>query len=591
MTAQNAIGKLRQAETHLSRKEYAQAKKAAEAAAFYLQGKSYDRCVEIVEKANRHARRRLLLFGSLFLPVLLSMIGAFVYFQYVKPIYEKDRYEETLKQVGLEDRPERKIDFLKAYLQDNADSKYAGEIGRELGALQKKLLERQKEEKRLETISAEQSDFYFARSEADILLAQEQFDKALATWTAFSEKYPASMHGGEVSSEIGRIKSQWETRDYEQLARPGNLESERVVSECTAFMERHPESARRNEISTLISEALRRRSEEIRLACGIEDAFDVNSLNNCEDLCAAFVGKFPNSPETETVRTLMEKNRGKIRDKAVLSDLERSEQQLGDRLSEARKLYEESLRREPSDFLKRNIESKLAAIDQKLREQEEWERVRTFARNETADVLKRCDELETYIEKNTRFRSPAEELLGAMASEREEALGRKADLEARKAREDELKRQEQLRIAEEQARKSQYARKIENILNRFGDRFRMIGDEAFVDKKTGLTWYAFDARFFARDCCDYDKAVKFVGDLKNRTSQEWRLPDSTEFFQIKEILAQLAESREEWYWTSKTFAKGWNHCAYVHEVRGASDNQLNRASKELYDCGNAMAVK
>jgi hypothetical protein len=155
----------------------------------------------------------------------------------------------------------------------------------------------------------------------------------------------------------------------------------------------------------------------------------------------------------------------------------------------------------------------------------------------------------------------------------------------------EVERRQKL-AAEKKARAERVQREQEKmtaLLNQSGGRFVANEDGSVRDTVSGLMWVIVDSRADLGNCVNYKTAKKYMANLKTGGHTDWRMPTAAELAGIYKSEPFFPVGGTDWYWTSETFAKGYQKMAKI--VTTKKETVFKRESEKQDSCGSVRAVR
>ncbi|BBO84745.1 hypothetical protein DSCO28_53110 [Desulfosarcina ovata subsp. sediminis] len=510
---------------------------------------------------------KILLFILVLTIVAAAVVGGGTIFHRTQ---KNQRYEQLMADLAVSKELDAQIVLLMQYIKAYPKDGHRTEL-----------------ETRLEVASVEMEKRDYDKTVLSVsqLPIDEKYEKkALSLYTAFLAKYPQSPYVRQINASITGIRQLLGTAYYEDLKRnsPADL-MERYVA-YQEYLDQFPNSAERQSVEQMITElsdAYAGAIEGQMAACETKGKWD-----NCIAECDRFLSVLADKPAAETVRRL----RTVMIDKQELANIVNMAQQVAGDWTKARKAYTDYLERRPDTTQRAALEKRIAAFDDELARQRQWEKMAAYAGDPTRDIFNRVQRLERYIADHGKgpYAAPAINLRERLQADLENAIHEQQMAKKRQqalARQQAENARQQKALQRIQHLQAQVARQLRPVAGRFHDN----GDGTATDRVTGLTWSLLDSTMVLGTCIDYRTAQKYVSQLKTGGHSGWRLPTAGELAAIYKNAPFFPQTETEWYWTSESFARGYHRVVDV--VTTTRETVFQRVSKPEDRCGAVRAVR
>lgn len=292
-------------------------------------------------------------------PLLVASVVALsadVALRFVKTRRIKKEYQSVLAQVDNQQDPRQKIKLLQHFVNSQEQSEYAKNA--------------QEKIKKVRTLFEKQS-FDTVVINADKLLANNDYEKAIRVYREYLKKYPHSLHVAEIKKKITEIVQHIDDRSYHAFVTTAGGDGVERIFSYVQYLEKHPNGKHRGEVNKLIAhmaaEYYRYFEKQITICQNQED------WAQCIQLSDTFIYIYPDhrrANEIKKARTLFQ---DKLKEKKTLANLIQKAEHAGSDYKAARQIYFDYFNSKPDSPLKDKIIIELT----KLQEQEELARLQS----------------------------------------------------------------------------------------------------------------------------------------------------------------------------------------------------------------------
>jgi hypothetical protein len=233
--------------------------------------------------------------------------------------------------------------------------------------------------KEMRTLIEKQS-FETAVINADKLLANNDYEKAVGVYREYLKQYPRSMHAAAIKKKTAEILRQIDDRDYHAFAKTtGGDGVERILS-YVQYLEKYPNGKHRDEVKKLIADMGAEYylffEKQITICQNQED------WEQCIQLSDTFINIYPGHRRANEIKSFLTLFQEKLKEKKTLDNLMQKAERVGSDYQAAKQIYYDYLSSHPDSPLKDKIIIELT----KLKELEELERLQS-AREKIAALL------------------------------------------------------------------------------------------------------------------------------------------------------------------------------------------------------------
>lgn len=535
---------------------------APAAAASVLNIQPTDRYKHLREAQQAPKNHTLRLVGTALLALLMLVAVGMFGFRHLKARQLDQEYRAVLEQVeAIEDHDDKKV-LLQYFISSHDESQY-------VAAAREKIREINN--------AIELHDYEFVTSEAAKLPVDRNYEAAAtALYNQFLEKHPGSPRCSEIQLKISEIPLLIDNVDYAKLKEAVQLDYKNRIEVYLGYLLKHPNGRHRSKVEALLSDM----SEDYygHLMKEIPQCDQSGQWDKCIVLCDNFLKYFKNNYRTTEIENL----KGVMEDKRDVAQLMETVQRLGDKFEAAKKILTGYLEKNPDTSQSARIKEKILKLERNLRENHEWQTVAAYTQNSDYSLPDRINTITHYIQVNPtgRFGRDAQLLLTQLQNDSRALY--QARIEEQRRRQQAQHEQQQKRFEAERARIISQVRKA-------GARFQVVGNDTFIDSKTGLMWCLLDSVSVGGACQDFAAAQKYVSELTTGGHRDWRLPFGSELAELYKTPPFFPGQSAPWYWTTEVFVKGYSKTALV--VTSAREAGFRRQQNDLYECGAVRAVR
>jgi hypothetical protein len=318
--------------------------------------------------------------------VILAAIAFFYVQQHRRLQAEYDSFLQELESVPTE---ERRAEILSAYVISHDTSRYTKDAQKRLDHLRAVIDERQ---------------FEMAKRNAGIMLAKKDYDGAEAIYTQYLSQNPDTIYAAELNKNISEIHALMDEKDYETLVGLSNGNPGTRVGAYRSYLDRHPKGKHREEVKELIQKSSGEYYEHLKKQIVL---FKSNQdWDGCIQTCDEFNKNLQKSQWSDDVAALRTECRSARDAEKDLANLITEAEAKGEDHEAAKQVYLGYLKDHPDSYVKTKIGNGVDDLDQKIKREREWDKLRAYVASEENDVGERISTLEKYVAQN-----PAEKYL------------------------------------------------------------------------------------------------------------------------------------------------------------------------------------
>lgn len=289
--------------------------------------------------------------------VIIIFLGAIIFMRMREPKPVKDEYNRVLLNVKNQQELGKKVKILQDFISSHSQNKFTAKAKEKI--------------KEIDSII-----FQTTMDDADKLLNNNDYEKALALYNKYLVKYPAGNHASIVRQKSAEVSLLIDNRDFDELIKlTQNNNIERIYS-YVQYLEKYPKGQHRDEVEQLVLDM----AEEYYMFFNEE----INTCENQEDwekcfqLCSTYINIYPKYKRTDEISSLRDSFLIKLRDEKTFAKLIKSAEQKGTDYQAARLIYLNYLKSHPDTTLKDKIIDELAKLKEQarlLRLQNETEKI------------------------------------------------------------------------------------------------------------------------------------------------------------------------------------------------------------------------
>jgi tetratricopeptide (TPR) repeat protein len=307
--------------------------------------------------------KRFLKIAATLLVAGAVALGTVVASRIVKARSIKKEYQNVLAQIESQPEPEQKITLLQHFVNAHQQSEYAKNAQDKINEV-RMLFEKQ--------------SFKTVVVNADKLLADNDYEKAMAVYREYLEKYPQSMHVTAIKKKTAEIIQQVDDRDYHAVVKTAGGDGVERILSYVQYLEKYPNGKHRDEVNKLIAdmgaEYYRFFEKQITICQNQED------WEQCIQLSDTFINIYPGHGRANEIKSFIALFQKELQEKKTMDNLMQKAARVGGDYKAARQIYFDYLDSQPDSPLKDKIITELT----KLKKQEELARLQSEREKITA---------------------------------------------------------------------------------------------------------------------------------------------------------------------------------------------------------------
>jgi len=290
-------------------------------------------------------------------------LGTIVALRFVKARSIKKEYQSVLARVENQQDPKQKIQLLQHFVNSHQQNEYAKNA-------QEKINE-------VRTLFEKQS-FKTVVINADKLLANNDYEKAMGIYREYLKKYPRSKHAAAIKKKTAEIVQQIDDRDYHAFVKTAGGDGVERILSYFQYLEKYPNGKHRDEVNKLIAdmaaEYYRFFEKQITICQNQED------WEQCIQLSDTFINIYPGHRRANEIKSFVALFQKQLQEKKTLDNLIQKAERAGSDYKAAKQIYFDYLSSHPDSPLKDKIIIELTM----LKEQEELARLQSEREKITA---------------------------------------------------------------------------------------------------------------------------------------------------------------------------------------------------------------
>lgn len=339
-----------------------------------------DAASHVASSGERKKKRRIVALLAMGGAVILAAVAFFYVLEYRRLQAEYDLFLQEVESVPTE---ERRAEILSAYVISHDTNRYTKDAQERLERLRAVIDERQ---------------FEMAKRNAGIMLTKKDYDGAEAIYTQYLSQNPDTIYATELNKNITEIHGLMDEKDYETLLGLSNGNPATRVGAYRSYLDRHPKGKHREEVKELIQktsgEYYEHFKEQIVLLKSNQD------WDGCIQTCDEFDKNLEKSQWADDVAALRTECRRVHDAEKDLANLMAEAEAKGEDYEAAKQVYLGYLKDHPDSYVKTEIGNRVDGLDQKIKGEGEWDKLRAYVASEENDVGERISALEKYVARN-----------------------------------------------------------------------------------------------------------------------------------------------------------------------------------------------
>ncbi|MBW1859029.1 MAG: DUF1566 domain-containing protein [Deltaproteobacteria bacterium] len=342
---------------------------------------------ELIETASHHLsakqrKKKKLIAAILAAGVALILVTAAGFY-----VFEQRRlnseYQSFLQEVENVPFDEGKVELLKVYVLSNKANKHTKDAQNRINGINANI-----EEHNLET----------AKRDAGMMLEKKDYEKAEAIYQEFLSQHPDTIHANELNRNISEIRDLMDENDYGAAVSLSKSDPKTRVSTYRSYLDKHPEGKHREEVNELMQQTSGAYYEQFKQE--ITHLKANGNWLNCVETCDEFdknLAKSQWADEVKILRAECQKNRT---EDELLAGLIAEVEAKGTDDEAVKQVYLSYLKDHPDSSLETEIRKRVAALDEKIRAEKDWDETIAYVVSEKNKLDQRISRLKKYVAQN-----------------------------------------------------------------------------------------------------------------------------------------------------------------------------------------------
>jgi len=417
----------------------------------------------------------------------------------------------------------------------------------------------------------------------DLPLDSQYHQKAEDIFNGFLERHPESHFRDDISKRLTEID---ELTDDARFGELSDLSQRDYIGQLEASYEyigAYPDGKHRAAVEQFAREALQASYREF--STKIQKCKRKKTWDDCLAICRQYKDSFQRYMNMAPV----DKIEAELLERQALDKLKAETEGADD--ATVRKRYLAFLKTYPDSSERSRLEQRVAEIEKKLSNIDEWQRVQAIGQDTTKSLSHRISVVRRYIDQNPLgpYSIEAENFLWNL--EQQSRAGTTGGSSTRTGKGGTQTAPPETVSTEQDnaARLERLKQKVIADLAKNNGRFVASKNGTVRDGVTGLDWTMLDSSDVMGQCVDYRQAVAYVKQLQDGGHNDWRMPTSAELTSIYQNRPYFPAGTAEWYWSSEVYEKGYQTIANI--VNAKPEAVYRRRTAEVRKCGSVRAVR
>jgi len=417
----------------------------------------------------------------------------------------------------------------------------------------------------------------------DLPLDRHYHQKAEEIFKVFLERHPESHFREDISKRLSEIDELSDDAHFGELSDLSPRDYLGKLKACYEYLGAYPNGRHRAAVEQFARESFQASFREF--STNIQKCKQKKKWDDCLATCKQYRDTFQRYMNMAAV----DKIEAELLEHQALDKLKAETRGADD--ATVRKLYLAFLKSYPDSSQKSRLEQRVAEIEKKLSNIDEWKRVQAIGQDTTKSLSHRISVLRRYIDQNPKgtYLIEAENLLwkleqqsragttGGSTTQTTTGGAQTAPPETASTEQDNAARLESLK------------QKVSADLAKTSGRFVVSKNGTVRDGVSGLDWTMLDSSDVMGQCVDYRQAVAYVRQLQDGGHNDWRMPTSAELTGIYQNSPYFPTGSAEWYWSSEVYEKGYQTIANI--VNARPEAVYRKRTAEVRKCGSVRAVR
>ena len=342
---------------------------------------------ELIETASHHLsakqRKKKELIAAIAggVVVLLLVAGGVFYFLQQRRI--NSEYQSLLQEVENVPYEEGKIELLKVYMLSHKASKHTQDAQNRIQDLETAIEER---------------NFEKAKNDARALVEKKDYEKAVEVYEEYLSQHPNTKHTSELGRTIGEIRKLMDENDYVTILSLSQSDPKTRANAYRSYLDKHPDGKHREAVQGLMQQATAAYYDQFQQE--IADLKADEDWAQCVESCDEFDKNLPKSQWAGEVDRLRSECQNKLTEEKRLADLIAKVEAKGSDDEAVKQVYLFYLNEHPDSSLKSEIQNRIAALDEKIRAEDEWDEIIDYIASEKSKLDQGISRLKEYVAQN-----------------------------------------------------------------------------------------------------------------------------------------------------------------------------------------------
>jgi len=342
---------------------------------------------ELIETASHHLsasqRKKKKLIAAILGGVVVLLLGTAAVFYVFEQRRLNSEYQSLLQEVENIPFDEGKVELLKVYVLSHKANKYTKDAENRI--------------QRLNT-AVDESKFETAKRDASVMLEKKDYEKAVAIYQEYLSQHPNTTHENELNRNITEIRNLMDENDYVTILSLSKSDPKTRVNTYRSYLDKHPEGKHREAVRELMRQASGAYYKQFKQE--ITDLKANGDWLKCVETCNDFDKNLAESQWADEVEALRAECKNKRTEDKRLADLIAKVEAKGADDEAVRQLYLSYLKEHPDSSLETEIRNRVAALDEKIRTEKEWDETIAYIVSEKNDLDQRISRLKEYLAEN-----------------------------------------------------------------------------------------------------------------------------------------------------------------------------------------------
>jgi len=308
----------------------------------YCQKKKYR-----IEQKPEKKRRIIITTAVCALAAIIIIAGFFVFTNIHQKSVLKNEYQELVKKISAQTKPDQKIRMLKKYLTAHAENEYTADAKNRIITIES-LVNKEK--------------FNQIMNQADLLIQEHKLKDALALYNQHLSQNLNKEHKKITNKKIQDILALIEKRDYEELTTVSlKGEPDQKIRIFQDYFKNHPKGLHKEQVQTLINEMS---GEYFIFAKKKLTAYEKNEKwEDCLRISQSYIAIYDNS-NSDQLKQMIPLYQENIRNKMIYTSLVEKADKLGTRYGAASQIFEDYLEAYPDSSITPKIKQHIKRLDE-----------------------------------------------------------------------------------------------------------------------------------------------------------------------------------------------------------------------------------